>query len=214
MKSVVLLSGGLDSTVNLYEAKEQGSVVKAITFDYGQRAARQEIQSAQKICKHLDIPHLVLSLPWFQDFTETALLKTSQQIPNDILIDDRAQSESSARAVWVPNRNGIFLNIGAAYAEGLGADCVVPGFNLEEGQTFPDNTQGFLDALSASFRFSTANHVQAKCFTTGLNKTEIVRRGRKLGVSFQWIWPCYLAEATTCGHCESCLRFRRAMKEA
>ena len=213
--SVVLLSSGLDSTVNLYEAREKSRVVLALTFDYGQRAAPRELERAAQIAKHAGIEHKILSLPWFTDFTQTSLINRSNEVPTtSVSIDDLKASAESAKAVWVPNRNGIMLNIGAAFAEGLGADWIVPGFNIEEGATFPDNTQAFLDSTTATFGFSTSNGVKAKCFTTHLNKTEIVRRGRLLGAPFELMWPCYLAEREPCGRCESCQRFRRAMSHA
>jgi 7-cyano-7-deazaguanine synthase len=64
MKSVVLLSAGLDSTVNLYAAKKDGQVLLALTFDYGQRAAKKEILKAKALCKKLKVPHQVLKLPF------------------------------------------------------------------------------------------------------------------------------------------------------
>ena len=215
-KSVVLLSSGLDSTVNLYEARERSQVVLALTFDYGQRAAPREVARASAIAKHAGVSHQVVSLPWFSDFTQTSLLNRNSAVPgkSQVSIDDLETSRKTAKAVWVPNRNGIFLNLGAAYAEGLGAGWIVPGFNIEEGTTFPDNTEEYLQALTGAFRFSTANHVQAVCFTTSLNKTEIVRRGRTLGAPFDLMWPCYLAEEKPCGECESCQRFKRATASA
>lgn len=214
--SVVLLSSGLDSTVNLFEARAVTNVVLALTFDYGQRASIREIDRAAKIARHAGVPHQVVSLPWFKDFTKTSLVDRSQIVPtkNQVSIDDLKTSNDTAKAVWVPNRNGIFLNIAAAFAEGLGAEIIVPGFNAEEAVTFPDNTGEFLEATTGALAFSTANHVQARCFTTKLNKTEIVRRGRALAVPFDLIWPCYFAEQAPCGECESCQRFSRAMSEA
>ena len=212
MKSVVLLSSGLDSTVNLYEAQKTGEVVLALTFDYGQRAAAKEIQSSKALCKKLGIPHKVVNLDFFKDFGQSSLVDTSKQLPlnDDVSIDDLKVSQASAKSVWVPNRNGIFLNIAAGFAETLKADYVVPGFNLEEATTFPDNTQGFLDQLTASFFFSTSNKVRAKCFTTHLNKVEIVKRGIELSVDFKNVWPCYQALDQWCGVCESCKRAKRA----
>ncbi len=211
--SVVLLSSGLDSTVNLYEAREKSRVVLALTFNYGQRAAAREIERAEQIARCAGVPHKVLDLSWFNEFTKTSLVNRSQDVPTgaSVSIDDLAVSNETAKAVWVPNRNGIFLNIGAAFAEGIGASMIVPGFNIEEGTTFPDNTQGFLTALTAAFVFSTSNHVEAVCFTTALDKTEIVRRGRALGAPFELMWPCYFAGVEPCGECESCKRFRRAV---
>lgn len=215
-KSVVLLSSGLDSTVNLYEAREKSRVALALTFDYGQRAAVREIERAAQIAEYAGVPHKVVSLPWFTEFTRTSLVNRSSAVPvkSAISIDDLAQSAETAKAVWVPNRNGIMLNIGAAFAEGLGAEWVVPGFNVEEGATFPDNTQGYLDALTKSFSFSTSNKVKAVCFTTHLDKTAIVRRGREVGAPFNLMWPCYFAGEERCGECESCQRFTRAMAKA
>lgn len=212
--SVVLLSSGLDSTVNLFEARAKSRVLLALTFNYGQRAAPREVERAGAIARLAGVAHKVLDLTWFSAFTKTSLINLSSTVPTgtDVSIDDIAQSAETAKAVWVPNRNGIFLNIGAAFAEGLGARFVVPGFNLEEGATFPDNTQGFLDALTGAFKFSTSNSVEAVCYTTMLNKTQIVRRGRELGAPFDLMWPCYFAGAEPCGECESCQRFRRAVR--
>jgi 7-cyano-7-deazaguanine synthase len=214
MKSVVLLSSGLDSTVNLFEAHSQGEVVLSLTFNYGQRAAEKEIFSSQKLAASLKVPHKVLNLDFFKDFGQSSLVDTTKKLPthDDVSIDDLKKSQESAKSVWVPNRNGIFLNIAAGFAETLKADVVVPGFNIEEAATFPDNTQGFLDQLTQSFFFSTSNKVRAKCFTTQMNKIEIVKRGISLGVNFKNIWPCYQALDQWCGVCESCKRAKRAFE--
>jgi 7-cyano-7-deazaguanine synthase len=213
-RSVVLLSSGLDSTVNFYEAKRESDVVLALTFDYGQRAAQQEVESAQKIANKLDVPHKVLNLDWFKDFTHSSLVNRSAEVPTTaVKIDDLSRSNETAKAVWVPNRNGIFLNIAAAFAEGLNAQWIIPGFNAEEATTFPDNSQAYLEAATNSLSYSTANKVEVKCFTTHLTKSQIVERGRKLGVDFKQIWPCYFGGEQPCGECESCRRFNRAMVE-
>lgn len=215
-RSVVLLSSGLDSTINLYEARLHSDVVLALTFDYGQRAAIREIERATQIAEHAKVPHKVISLPWFKDFTTTSLVNQANEIPvaEQVAIADLEVSRSSAKAVWVPNRNGILLNVAAGFAEGLGADWIIPGFNAEEAATFPDNSEAYLRAATEAFRFSTANAVGVKCFTTAMDKTAIARRGRELGVPFELIWPCYFASTAPCGQCESCQRFARAMRAA
>jgi 7-cyano-7-deazaguanine synthase len=216
VKSVVLLSGGLDSSVNLFAAKEAGSVALALTFDYGQRAAPAEIRSSKKLSSQLGIPHQVLALPFFSQWGGSSLVDRTQAVPgrSEVKIDDLQASQKTAKSVWVPNRNGIMLNIAAGFAESLGADAVIPGFNLEEAATFPDNTEVFLRALTQSFSYSTSNHVRAHCFTTALKKPDIVRLGQRAGVPFADIWPCYHAGAKWCGECESCQRAKRAFSEA
>ncbi len=212
MKSVVLLSSGLDSTVNLYRAARESKVVMAITFDYGQRAAAREIHFAGLMAAKLEIPHRVIELPWFKDFTASSLVNRKMDVPTtSVEIDSFEASTNSAKAVWVPNRNGIFLNIGAAFAESVEAKWLIPGFNAEEAATFPDNSEDYLQAATKSLFYSTGNHVQVKCFTTAMDKTEIVKQGRTLDVPFELIWTCYFGGEKPCGQCESCQRFSRAM---
>ncbi|MCC7404598.1 MAG: 7-cyano-7-deazaguanine synthase QueC [Bdellovibrionales bacterium] len=215
-KAIVLLSGGLDSAVNLYQAHQSNLILGALTFAYGQRAASREIASAQALCERLQVNHQVVGLSWLGAISKSALNDTEQAVPSghEVSIDSLEISQRTAQRVWVPNRNGVFLNIGAAYAESLGASVVIPGFNAEEAKTFPDNTPEFMTALDQSFSYSTATQVKTLCYTARLSKTEIVRVGRKLKVPFELLWPCYQAGPHWCESCESCQRFLRAMKEA
>lgn len=211
-KALVLLSAGLDSSYNLFKAREVFEVKLALTFHYGQKAAGREIACASALARQAGVPHEVVELPWFNRFTTTALVGSGHLPAGDeVRIDDRARSVDTAKSVWVPNRNGILLNIAAGFAEGLGADVVIPGFNAEEAATFPDNTGDFLQALDESWSFSTASRVRTHCFSTELSKTQIVSSAIKLGLPFAKLWPCYRALETWCGECESCLRFKRAL---
>lgn len=213
-KAIVLLSSGLDSTVNLYKAMNHIEVVRVLTFDYGQRACEREISQSQKICRELRLSHQVIELPWFKDITQTSLVNRSAKVPlgEQVKIDDLSQSNMTAKSVWVPNRNGVFLNIAASVAEGLGAKFIVPGFNKEEAATFPDNSADYMVALDRAFGFSTANQIKVLCYTSEKNKTEIVKMGRELKVPFELIWPCYFNGENICEQCESCQRFLRALK--
>lgn len=214
MKYVVLLSSGLDSSVNLACALREGKVLLALTFDYGQKAAQKEILHSKALCEHYQVPHQVVDLRFFKDFTTTSLVNPSSELPKgeDVDIASLEKSQQTAEKVWVPNRNGIFLNIAGAYAEGLGADFVVAGFNKEEAQTFPDNSQEFLDATDQAFSFSTNNKVKTTCWTIDKDKEEMVRMGQELGLDFRQLWPCYEGGDKWCGQCESCLRFQRALR--
>ncbi|OQW46607.1 MAG: hypothetical protein A4S09_05355 [Proteobacteria bacterium SG_bin7] len=215
-KCIVLLSGGLDSSVNLFEAHTALKVELVLTFDYGQRAARREIRTAEYLCNKLGLKHKAITVPFFKDFTQTSLVNEKAELPTGKLvnINDFKNCVETAKKVWVPNRNGIFINIAAGFAENMGVDYVVVGFNVEEAQTFPDNTQEFLDAVEKSLSYSTGNHVKMKCFTTRKNKTEIVRRAWELGINLEELWPCYVSTEKWCGQCESCMRFDRAIKDA
>lgn len=215
-KAVVLLSAGLDSSVNLFKAHDSEDVILALTFDYGQKAAKKEVEHAAKLAAYLKIPHKVLSLPWFKDFNKSSLLMDSEVVPTGAKVDIQSHEQSlqTAKSVWVPNRNGIFLNIGAAFAEALGAQVVIPGFNAEEAATFPDNSEAFMKELTRSLSFSTANQVQVECYTVKLQKTEIVKKGMALNMPWNLLWPCYFSKEKWCGECESCLRSKRAFAAA
>jgi 7-cyano-7-deazaguanine synthase len=211
--AVVLLSSGLDSTVNLYKGVRELQVRLVLTFDYGQRAAVKEIEHSRKICSDLKLPHQIIDLKWLSEITSTALVNKNETVPqgSDVQIDNFTQSMVTAKAVWVPNRNGVFLNIAAAVAESLKADFVVPGFNKEEATTFPDNSVDYLKALDRAFSFSTATQVKTLCYTQNMDKTEIVKLARELNVPLNEVWPCYFSGAELCKECESCKRFFRAL---
>ncbi len=211
-KAVVVLSSGLDSAVNLAWGSRTFDLVSAVTFDYGQRARKQEIKGAKALSKHYHTPHHVIPLPHLAEWTGTSLVKTAKALPHHSIktLDDKKKATRSARAVWVPNRNGIFINMAGALAESLGARILIVGFNEEEGVTFPDNSAPFVNAINQSLSYSTLNQVEVRCRTLTMNKKEIVRLGIELKLPFHLIWSCYEGNKTMCGTCESCLRLKRA----
>lgn len=213
-RSILILSGGLDSTVSSFIAKEKTEPILALTFDYGQRAARREIEASSKISKKLNLPHRVMSLGWLAEITKSPLVNREEKIPQlkEQDLDNVERSRETAKAVWVPNRNGVFLNIAAAFAEALEASLLVTGFNAEEGITFPDNSAPFGRAADDFFWFSTLKKVKVVSFTQGMTKREVAIKGRELGINFSDIWSCYEGGEKPCQQCESCQRSLRAFR--
>ncbi|WP_407308749.1 7-cyano-7-deazaguanine synthase QueC [Desulfosporosinus sp. SB140] len=215
MAAIVLLSGGLDSSVSLALYLETSKVDLALTFDYGQRAKTKEIDASRRIAEHYNIPHQIVSLPFLQEQTHSALVNRSTELPRlefEELDDLEGVTRKSAQQVWVPNRNGLFLNIAAVYAENMGeATTLITGFNREEAATFPDNTQGFMTSVDHCFKYSTQNEVTVASPTVTFSKSEIVREGLRLALPFEKIWSCYESGEQLCGQCESCLRLKRAL---
>ncbi len=217
MSAVVLLSGGLDSAVNLKRAHDDLGVAIALTFDYGQRAARREAAAAALMCRQLDISHRLVELPWLAEICTSALVNREAEMPRlaaHQLDDARVSGGETAKAVWVPNRNGVFVNIAAAFAESLGALSIVAGFNAEEAATFPDNSGQFVSAANSALALSTRGPVRLMSYTGDLRKADIVRLGRETGAPLASIWSCYHGEHQECWECESCARLERALKEA
>lgn len=214
MRTVVLLSGGLDSAVAFKRALDDTEVALCLTFDYRQRAAEREIAAARAMCSRFGAAHRVIGLKWLGELTSTALVDTSRDLPEPAPdgLDDRQAARESAAAVWVPNRNGVFIAIAAAFAESIDAGAVVAGFNAEEAATFPDNSADFVAATNAALARSTQNRVRMICYTQHLTKAEIAALGRDIEAPIDLSWPCYREGPELCGCCESCRRFERALR--
>jgi 7-cyano-7-deazaguanine synthase len=214
LKSIVLLSGGLDSAVSLALAKKETEVAFCLTFDYGQRSAQKEKASAAALAAHYSVEHRVLKLAFLKDITKTALVTCDRDIPepDTAELNDDLISKANAASVWVPNRNGLFVNIAAAFAEASGCNLIVTGFNREEAATFPDNSADYVCAANNALSYSTLNKVKLVSYTQVLDKIEILKIGMDLGLPFKYIWSCYRGEEKMCGRCESCRRLGRAVK--
>ncbi len=214
-RSVILLSGGLDSAANLAWCVEQDEPVLALTFRYGQKAQDREVAAAQRLCRYYDVRHEVVELSWLGRLGGSSLTEAKSEIPRlaGAGLDDLKQATKTAKAVWVPNRNGVFINIASAFAERVDAEQVVVGFNREEAVTFPDNTVEFLNRASAALEYSTLKKVRAVSYTAELDKREMVQGLSKLAklFPFDFVWSCYAGGEKPCGVCESCNRLKRAL---
>jgi len=205
VNAVVLLSGGLDSALNLALACRYRAPVLALTFDYGQRAARAEVRAARRLCRHYAAEHRVVKLGWLRELAPAAIVDAAAPLP---------AREADVSAVWVPNRNGVFVAVGAAFAEGYGAAVVVAGFNAEEAVRFPDNSAAFVAAANRALRYSTAGRVKLTSYTAKMDKAEIVAHGSRIGLPWEYLFPCYGEGPTPCGECSSCRRTARALRRA
>jgi 7-cyano-7-deazaguanine synthase len=217
MSAVALLSGGLDSFVAACLVNTECSIELALTCDYGHRAASQEIEAAKEQAHYLNAAHRVVDISWLGDLSEDALTSLEIEVPAPDLddLDDLPKSIESMQIVWVPNRNGVMLNIAAAFAERAGHGTVVVGYNTEEGATFPDNTPGYVAAMNAALRMGTQRpQVQISSPTLDLTKPEIVQAATRRGFSLQLIYSCYHDGPGHCWKCESCLRLKRALVAA
>lgn len=212
-KSIVLLSGGLDSFVSLALTKEEYYVELALTFDYGQKSVAQEIKASKKICEYYRIEHKIIKLDWLKEITKTALV-SEKEVPLTTLADLNSDEfvNKSAVSVWVPNRNGAFLNIAAAYADSYGYDYIFFGANKEEGVTFPDNTQEFIDRINAFLEYSTQKKPKVVAPLINLDKNGIVKSALEQGVPLELTRSCYSTKEKHCGVCESCVRLKRALE--
>lgn len=214
--AVILLSGGLDSAFNLAAAARDGRAKLAITMRYGQRAENQEIQASKRLAAHYGVRWEEVDVSWLGRISGSGLTRSNLSLPNPTMadLDNLAASEASKKAVWVCNRNGVFLNIAAAFAEAIGVETVLAGFNREEAATFPDNSVAYMKALDQSFHFSTQKGVTVDSYSKDLSKSEIVMQSLGLNLPFPMVWSCYESGEKRCWRCESCKRTERALLAA
>lgn len=205
IKSVILLSGGLDSVVALGVYKEEYGIELALTFDYGQKSAIQEIEASKNICKHYNIKHKIITLDWLKEITHTSLV-SDDDIPTKNL-----NTKESAKSVWVPNRNGLFLNIAGCYADSYEYDYIIFGANKDEGETFPDNTENFRQKLSDVFEFSTLYKPKIAAPLINKSKDDIVKIAIEKRVPLEFVRSCYGSNNKQCGKCESCMHLKKAL---
>lgn len=215
MKSIILLSAGLDSTVAMAKALTYSDVSLCLTFDYGQRAGKQEIKRAGMIAKHYGIDHEVIELSFLRKITKTSLVNENAEVPHlkEDLLDDKITLETASK-VWVPNRNGLFINVAASYGESYEFSHIITGFNREEASTFPDNSIEFINQVNSALEYSTLSKIKVTSPTIDLNKEEIINLGNELNIPWHLLWSCYYGEEKMCGKCESCQRLLRGLKNS
>ncbi len=218
-RAVVLLSGGLDSTVTLAAGARQFEVVLALTMNYGQRAFGKEIRASRQIAEYYNVRHEIIALPWLSALLPQAMTMRKEgrdpEIPMAWIADEeKGESFFDAQPVWVPNRNGLFLNIAATYAEANDAQAILFGANAEEAERFPDNTQAFRDRMTHTLELSTLTHPRVETPVGEMTKSQIIDLAKELEVPLHLIWSCYTDAEKQCGYCPSCHRLKQALQDA
>ena len=212
-KAISVMSGGLDCTVAT-AVYSKDYEIHAITFDYGQKAATQEIRASKEICERMGWSHEVIELDWLSRISNSSL-NTDDDIPevdeNDL--DDLDKSSETASNVWVPARNTVFTSIALSYAESIGAEIIIVGWNGEEGATFPDNSKEYLDEFNNLISVGSPEKIRIEAPAIDLDKEEIVKLGLDVGAPMELSYSCYKGEEIPCGVCESCMRRKRAFKK-
>lgn len=224
--AIILLSGGLDSTVCLWWAKTQPyEKVECITFEYGSKEEVAQLEVTKILGNMAKADnHEFIKLDFLKRFSKkinSSLIQGSdKELPklSTESLDDLEAGKESAKSVWIPGRNLLFLSIASAYAETLGGKVdILTGFNLEEGTTFPDNTQEFIDDFTAAASRGIMHaKIQVTSPIVGMNKSQIIQLGKEIDVPFQFSSSCYDPKGFTeknepihCSICESCLRRKR-----
>lgn len=209
-KAVCLVSGGLDSAVTAYVAKNEGYGIQALTFEYGQRH-RKEISCARKIVESLGaVEHKTIKI-------DSTVFRGSALTDKRISVPDAGAS--GIPPTYVPARNTILLSHALAYAESIGADAIYIGVNAVDYSGYPDCRPEYIKAYQkmanlATKRSTEGKPVKIKTPLIKLSKKEIVKLGALLGVPFKLTWSCYRGGKRACGRCDSCVLRLKGFAEA
>lgn len=218
MKAIILLSGGIDSTVTLSLALQRGVECIAISFDYRQRH-RIELKSARAVCDYYGIDHHIFTLPE-ACFRKSALCNdTPMPIATTVdKIEDRG-----IPTTYVPARNTLFLAFALGQAEIHGAQEIHFGMNAADRNGYPDCRPEFAAAFQNLINVATKQSVEGdapKLVTPliDLDKAEIIKMGMKLGSPLELTHTCYdpIDGESPCYICDACLLreegFKRLIK--
>lgn len=214
-RAVVLLSGGLDSTVASAMAKERGFEVHAVSFDYGQRHKR-ELESAKAVAAALGArSHSVLKVP-VGDYGGSALTDAKLAVPTGR--DEKAMG-ADIPVTYVPARNIVFLSLALGVAEVKDADAIFIGANALDYSGYPDCRPEFFDAFEEMARRGTKRGVEGRPVKIEvplqrMTKADIVREGLRLGAPLGLTWSCYQGGDVACGECDSCVLRLKGFREA
>lgn len=214
-RAVVLLSGGLDSSVSAALAKQAGHALHCLSFDYGQRHAR-ELESASAVAKHLGaVEHLVLRLD-LGKLGGSALTDKAIAVPTG---RDESRMAADIPVTYVPARNTVMLAHALALAEVRDADTIWLGVNALDYSGYPDCRPEYLEAFEKMANLATKRGVEGRPVKLmapllHMTKADIVRAGYAAKAPLQLTWSCYQGGESACGVCDSCVLRVKGFREA
>lgn len=210
-RSVVLLSGGMDSCVCAALAARDTEAA-ALHVSYGQRTEHRERQAFERICDRVGIRRrLAVKNEALRVIGGSALTDSGIAVPQAGV----EIGHGDIPITYVPFRNAHFLSAAVSWAEVLGAASIYIGAVEQDSSGYPDCRPAYYRAFNEVIKTGTREgKIGIVTPLIALRKAEIVRLGLELGAPFELTWSCYSREDTACGVCESCVLRLRAFAEA
>jgi 7-cyano-7-deazaguanine synthase len=207
--NIVVLSGGLDSTVCMGLAAAEGEVL-AVTFDYGQRH-RIELERAEKVAARYGAQQLVVKLDASQ-WGGSALTDASIDVPD-------YQPTTGIPMTYVPARNLIFLSVAAGIAEVRDAENIYIGVNALDYSGYPDCRPEFIRSFAGTAALALKRGIEGRPVQIltpliDLSKAQIVKLGLSVDAPLELSWSCYRGDQRPCGTCDACVLRAKGFAEA
>lgn len=211
MKSIVLGSGGMDSTVTTAIAVAESEDVALLHVNYGQRTEKRELNAFEAIADHYGISKkLIVDIRYLAEIGGSSL--TDRAIP----VEKNQLNESDIPTSYVPFRNANILAIAVSWAEVIQADRIYIGAVEADSSGYPDCREAFFAAfdrvIATGSRPDLTTHVHTPLIR--LSKSAIVKKAAKISAPVHLSWSCYERSDTACGECDSCLLRIHGFKEA
>lgn len=205
-KSLIILSGGMDSVTLLYDKKDEIAV--AVTFDYGSNHNKREEEFAKYHCDELGIEHIIIPLTFIHDYFKSSLLEGASAIP------DGHYEDETMKSTVVPFRNGIMLSVACGLAESRELEKVLIANHFGDHAIYPDCRKGFIDAMSEAMKCGTYKGITIDAPYTTITKTDIAKIGKSLGIDYSKTYSCYKGGEKHCGKCGTCVERKEALRDA
>ena len=210
-KSVVLVSGGMDSCVTATIANNESNQIAFLHANYGQRTENRELKAFHGIAKFFNVTNkLILDFTHLSKIGGSSLTDFSIDVPTADLDNDEIPNS------YVPFRNANILSAAVSWAEVLEANSIYIGAVEEDSSGYPDCRRSFYDAFEKTIVEGTKPNTQIKIDTPliNLSKMDIINIGVQLNSPIELSWSCYQNEDVPCGICDSCSLRERGFKLA
>lgn len=209
---VTTLSGGLDSVTLAHSLAADGHQLITLSFDYGQRHAK-ETDFAARCASRLGSDHRLVDLR-----SVGSLLSGSALTDDSVDVPEGHYTDRSMAATVVPNRNAIMLSVAVGVAVAHGAEAVATAVHAGDHPIYPDCRPAFIEAIEHEARVANEGFIkpgfEVRAPFLHLGKDGIVRIGAALGVPFEETWSCYVGGDHHCGRCGTCVERREAFDHA
>jgi len=206
---VVLLSGGMDSTICLHLAMETFNQVHPIAFNYFQRHSH-EIRCAEVICSRNEPLELkIFETEIFKDLDDSSLVSTGD-------VNTSHKSNPNLPSSFVPGRNIFFLTVAGMYAYKMGCKNIIIGVSEEDFSGYPDCRGSFIYSMEKTLNegLDTVLVVHAPLLhITKAQELELALNRPKCWEDLAYTNTCYYGEYPPCGKCNACLLRAKAFKE-
>lgn len=207
IRSVIVLSGGMDSTTLLYQLLKEGKEVRAISFNYGQKHSR-ELEQASRTCLALNVPHKTIDMTFLKELLSNSALTGNIAVPHG------HYEAESMKATVVPNRNMIMASIAIGYTVNEDFDEVALGVHAGDHAIYPDCRPDFIQALSDIAKLANFKPIYIYAPFLRIDKGDIAKIGKELGVDYSKTHTCYEGTVIPCGKCGACQERAEAFAKA